>query len=100
MTLVEKAGKAHKRVEPSKPGSLPAKPLPGPPTVELPVNGTLHELQESDAIALAPDAGKPKSDAERPKQHERRGENVLLKEVVEYLRSQQEAKVCLCTIVF
>ena len=83
MTLVEKLGKAHKHMEADKTKERQQtgkKPLPGPPGSEQP--GT------DSAAAESADPAK-----EGAKQHERRGENATLKELVEYLRTLHDTEV-------
>ena len=88
MTLVEKAGKAHKHTEPDKPKQKAKQPLPGPPTTEQPGTGP-----PAGGITAGGGVAKEKTDV--TKQHERRGENTLLKELVELLRTLHETKVSL-----
>ena len=89
MTLVEKAGKAHKHLEADKSrgGHQKVKlPLPGPPGSKQP--GTAPATAVN---AAGKDAANHAND--QAKQHVRRGENAMLKELVEYLRTLHESKV-------
>ena len=94
MTVLEKAGKAHKRTEHSKPGaSIATQALPGPPEApSAQANGSKY----SDKDETGSKAAMPAANREKTMQHERRGENALLKEAVDYARGLQASKVRIC----
>lgn len=94
MTLVEKAGKAQKKAEPDNKATAKRQPqtLPGPPS-RTDSSATVAELPRSEQKQEGSDKAMEAEGASAEKQHERRGENLLLKEVVDYLRTLQEAKV-------
>ena len=90
MTVLEKAGKAPKKPEASKTEpSNPAQTLPGPPTQNdvHPANGGSTAAAETGATR------QNGSKADQTKQHERRGENALLKETLEHLQNLHSSKV-------
>ena len=89
VTLLEKAGKVARRaVDPPKPSKKKqeaARKLPGPPK---PADEAGPDPQEPKSLA----AEGPNTDANV--QHERRGENTLLRDAVEYAATLQATKVC------
>jgi len=76
---------ARKGADPPKGKQEAARKLPGPPKAAA---GAAADPEGAEPVVAEP----PKTEA--GVQHERRGENLLLKDAVEYIAALQGTKVC------